>query len=145
MSGKRKLYLWPSTQGSFVSQCLSDVSGQNADKDFIRLNVDVLRNKATTNRCFIYPTREQIVAFISSSPLNSQDECLDVSYALENDNSLLESVLNKDALAELTEQEKNVLWRRREDCLNYPHSLPKLLQSVKWSNQSDIIEVKEFL
>ena len=60
---------------------------------------------------------------------------------MENDNSLLEAILNKDALAELSEQEKNVLWRRREDCLNYPHSLPKLLQSVKWSNQTDLVKV----
>ncbi len=60
---------------------------------------------------------------------------------MENDNSLLESILNKDSLAELSEQEKNVLWRRRDDCLNYPHSLPKLLQSVKWFNQVDLIQV----
>jgi phosphatidylinositol-4,5-bisphosphate 3-kinase len=64
-----------------------------------------------------------------------------VSYALENDNNLLSKILNKDALAELSEQEKNVLWRRREDCLNYPHSLPKLLQAVKWTNQNELLEV----
>lgn len=48
-------------------------------------------------------------------------------------------------MAELTEQEKNVLWRRREDCINYPHSLPKLLQSVKWSNQNELIEIYSLL
>lgn len=68
-------------------------------------------------------------------------KCFDVSYALENDNNLLSKILNKDALAELSEQEKNVLWRRREDCLNYPHSLPKLLQAVKWTNQNELLEV----
>jgi hypothetical protein len=66
---------------------------------------------------------------------------MDVSYALENDYLILESMFSKDALAELTEQEKNVLWRRRHDCLNHPHSLPKLLQAVKWSNQKDLIQV----
>jgi phosphatidylinositol-4,5-bisphosphate 3-kinase len=64
---------------------------------------------------------------------------------MENDNALLESILNKDSLAELTEQEKNVLWRRREDCVNYPHSLPKLLQSVKWFHQSDLIQVSSVI
>jgi phosphatidylinositol-4,5-bisphosphate 3-kinase len=53
--------------------------------------------------------------------------------------------LNKDALAELTEQEKTVLWRRREDCLNYPHSLPKLLQAVRWTNQFEVIEIYNLL
>lgn len=53
--------------------------------------------------------------------------------------------MNKDSLAELTEQEKNVLWKRRDDCLNYPHSLPKLLQSVNWSNKTDVIEIYSLL
>lgn len=66
-------------------------------------------------------------------------------YALENDNTLLGSIFNKDSLAELTEQDKSVLWRRREDCLAYPHSLPKLLQAVKWSNKEEVIEVFKFL
>ena len=64
-----------------------------------------------------------------------------MQYALENDNELLEAILSKDALAELTEQEKNVLWRRRDDCLARPKSLPKLLQAVKWDSKSDVIEV----
>lgn len=151
--GKKKLFLWQATQNSFLNQCLSDVTGQNPDMDFIRLNVDFMRpkvvNEKTTSNTkvpisnsqtpqppplssptlFIYPSRDQIMSFVKrfSSNNNSQDECIDVSYALENDNSLLESILAKDALAELTEQEKNVLWRRREDCLNYPHSLPKVV------------------
>ena len=64
-----------------------------------------------------------------------------MSFVVENDNTLFESILNKDVLAELTEQDKNLLWRRREDCLNYPHSLPKLLLAVKWSKKEDLIEV----
>jgi phosphatidylinositol-4,5-bisphosphate 3-kinase len=48
-------------------------------------------------------------------------------------------------LAELTEQDKSVLWRRREDCLDYPNSLPKLLQAVKWSNKEDVIEIYNLL
>lgn len=63
----------------------------------------------------------------------------------ENEDSiLLESIIKKDSLAELTEQEKHILWRRRYDCISYPNSLPKLLQSVKWSNQSDLVEVNDF-
>lgn len=138
-NGKKKLYLWQATQASFNNQCLNEVSGQNPDMDYIRLNVEFMRPKVTMNTenkvvvsqsstVYVYPTRDQIMSFVKrySSNNNTQDECIDVSYALENDNALLESILSKDALAELTEQEKNVLWRRREDCLNYPHSLPKV-------------------
>lgn len=137
--GKKKLFLWQATQNSFLSQCLSDVTGQNPDMDYMRLNVEFMRSTGTLTTAksapvlFIYPTREQIMTFVKrfSSNNNSQDECIDVSYALENDNGLLESILAKDALAELSEQEKNVLWRRREDCLNYPHSLPKVSFFIK--------------
>ena len=38
-----------------------------------------------------------------------------------------------------------MLWRRREDCLHVPHSLPKLLQAVKWSNRTDVIEMYSLL
>ena len=135
--GKKKLFLWQATQNSFNNQCLDEVSGQNPDMDYMRLNIEFMKPKvskeaSTKNNpsqvVFVYPTRDQIVSFVKrySSNNNSQDECIDVSYALENDNALLESILSKDALAELTEQEKNVLWRRREDCINYPHSLPKV-------------------
>ena len=138
INGKRKLYLWhPLQSTSFSHECLSDVSGQNPNKDYIRFNVDFFRN----DRNVMYPNKEEIKSLINKTSDISQDDCFDVAYALENDNSLLENILSKDALAELTEQEKNVLWRRREDCLNYPHALPKLLQTVKWSNQNEVIEV----
>ncbi len=72
-------------------------------------------------------------------------KCLDIRYALENDNDLLKSILSKDPLAELTEQDKRVLWLRRKDCLNDAHSLPKLLQTVKWGSKEDVIEVYNLL
>lgn len=144
INGKKKLYLWQTTQNSFLNLCLSDVTGQNPNKDYIRLNIEFLKNRQS-NQMILYPNKEKIKCFFKRTSHNSQDDCFDVSYALENDNSLLESILSKDALAELTEQEKNVLWRRREDCINYPHSLPKLLQTVKWSNHLDVIEIYNLL
>ncbi len=49
-------------------------------------------------------------------------------------------------MAELTEQDKIVLWKRRQDCLeSYPHSLPKLLEAVEWHNQSSVIEIYNLL
>lgn len=131
--------MWSTTQNSFLSLCLSDVTGSNPNKDYAILNVDFL--KKNSDQLTIYPNKEQIKSFIYRTSDNSYDDCFDVEYALENDNNLLAAILIKDALAELTEQEKTVLWRRREDCLNSPHSLPKLLQSVKWSNKDDVIEV----
>lgn len=68
-------------------------------------------------------------------------KCFDIDYMIENDNKLLENIARRDQLAELTEQDKKVLWRRRHDCLTYyPESLSKLMQAVKWNNKNDVIE-----
>ncbi|CAF0737287.1 unnamed protein product [Brachionus calyciflorus] len=144
ISGKKKLYLWQANQDSFANQCLSSVTGQNTEKDYVRLNCEFLRNKPPENK-ISYPNTEQIKNFIKKTFHSTFDECIDVKYALENDNGLLKTILSKDALAELSEQEKNVLWRRKEDCINYPHSLSKLLQSINWSNKSDVLEIYSLL
>lgn len=149
LTGRSKLHLWPTVHSTFAAQCMSDVTGQNPNKDFIRLNVEFMKkdrlgstSSNTSTPRIVYPSHEQLMQCIHKmASLHPQDDCLDIAYAIENDNALLESILNKDALAELTEQEKTVLWRRRDDCVNYPHSLPKLYQSVKWTNQRDLIQV----
>lgn len=85
----------------------------------------------------------KLTSIVQISLFSCRSKCLDVQYALENDNELLNSILSKDALAELTEQDKSVLWRRRGDCLARPNSLPKLLQAVKWNCKDDVIEVSK--
>ena len=59
---------------------------------------------------------------------------------------MLENIINKDPLAELTEQDKIVLWMRRQDLLDtYPHSLPKLLVAVEWHSRMAVIEIYNLL
>lgn len=53
----------------------------------------------------------------------------------------IKRIVNKDQLAELTEQDKKFLWDNRDLCHLVPSSLSKLLQSVKWSTQANIIDV----
>ncbi len=62
----------------------------------------------------------------------------------DKDVQYLENILNKDSLAELTEQDKCFIWTHRDDCIKYPNSLPKLLQAIDWSNKKEIVEVKNF-
>ncbi len=58
-----------------------------------------------------------------------------------NQQDTIQKIVNRDQLAELTEQDKKFLWNNRQACLQVPNSLNKLLQSFKWSNQYNIIEV----
>ena len=49
----------------------------------------------------------------------------------ESESILLKDILNRDPLAEISEQEKDTLWRLRGHCLATPNILPRLLDAVK--------------
>lgn len=73
ISGKKKLYLWPANQESFLAQCLSDVTGQNIEKDYVRLNCEILKNKPQETKIF-YPNKEQIKSILQKTSVNTFDE-----------------------------------------------------------------------
>lgn len=51
--------------------------------------------------------------------------------------------MERDALSQLCENEKDLIWTLRHDCIeNFPQSLPKLLLSVKWSKHEDMAQVR---
>lgn len=52
--------------------------------------------------------------------------------------------MERDALSQLCENEKDLIWTLRCDCKdNFPQSLPKLLLSVKWSKHDDMAQVSQ--
>lgn len=52
--------------------------------------------------------------------------------------------MERDALSQLCENEKDLMWTLRCDCReNFPQSLPKLLLSVKWSKHEDMAQVSQ--
>ena len=54
----------------------------------------------------------------------------------------LEKIIEKDPLTPLHEQEKDMVWRLRNECQFYfPESLPRLLMCVKWNNHVDVAQV----
>ncbi|XP_034559389.1 phosphatidylinositol 4,5-bisphosphate 3-kinase catalytic subunit alpha isoform isoform X2 [Notolabrus celidotus] len=59
----------------------------------------------------------------------------------DTDNDQLRQVCNRDPLSEITEQEKDFLWRHRHDCVNMPEILPKILLAVKWNSRDEIAQM----
>ena len=53
----------------------------------------------------------------------------------------LEEISARDPLSEISEQEKELMWRVRLLCLRVPDILPKLLLAVKWNSRDDVIQV----
>uniref|UniRef100_A0A8D3BWI6 phosphatidylinositol-4,5-bisphosphate 3-kinase n=1 Tax=Scophthalmus maximus TaxID=52904 RepID=A0A8D3BWI6_SCOMX len=58
----------------------------------------------------------------------------------------LKEIMERDPLSQLCENEKDLIWTLRWDCLvNFPQSLPKLLLSVKWSKHEDMAQLQALL
>ncbi|XP_069003589.1 phosphatidylinositol 4,5-bisphosphate 3-kinase catalytic subunit beta isoform [Embiotoca jacksoni] len=58
----------------------------------------------------------------------------------------LKEIMERDPLSQLCENEKDLIWTLRHDCLeNFPQSLPKLLLSVKWSKHEDMAQLQSML
>ena len=53
----------------------------------------------------------------------------------------IQEILKRDPLSELSEQEKDLLWKSRRHLLTMPNSLPKLLDSVKWNSRDEISQL----
>ncbi|XP_029436299.1 phosphatidylinositol 4,5-bisphosphate 3-kinase catalytic subunit alpha isoform-like isoform X3 [Rhinatrema bivittatum] len=63
------------------------------------------------------------------------------SNLIENETEQLRNICNRDPLSEITEQEKDFLWRHRHYCVNIPETLPKLLLSVKWNSRDEVTQM----
>nr|WEL12771.1 phosphatidylinositol-4,5-bisphosphate 3-kinase catalytic subunit alpha/beta/delta [Halisarca dujardinii] len=58
----------------------------------------------------------------------------------------LESIVSRDPLAPMDEQDKELVWEMREYCLyELPRSLPKVLLSVSWNNHCEVSEMYSML
>lgn len=53
----------------------------------------------------------------------------------------LKEIIERDPLSDISEQEKELLWRLRKKCLTIPDSLPKLLEAVKWNSRDEVSQV----
>uniref|UniRef100_A0A7N5ZT03 phosphatidylinositol-4,5-bisphosphate 3-kinase n=1 Tax=Anabas testudineus TaxID=64144 RepID=A0A7N5ZT03_ANATE len=59
----------------------------------------------------------------------------------ESDTEQLRQLSNRDPLSEITEQEKDFLWRYRHYCMNIPEILPKILLAVKWNSRDEVAQM----
>lgn len=58
----------------------------------------------------------------------------------------IEEIIKRDSLASMFEEDKELLWKLRAECCHdYPNSLPKLLQCVKWHSHEDVAQIRFLL
>ena len=79
------------------------------------------------------PTQAQMIEFATTIPMNNYTGA---SKLLIND---LDFIVSKDPLAELTDQDIELIWKLRGYLMAYmPLGLPKLVSSVKWNSREQV-------
>ena len=183
-TGRQELYAWPcgSELEEEVNFMGSNVLNLSTSKD-VSVDIEVIeprRGGGVVGKPLMYPTEAQLNKFAQemsqvSIPAVSHWHCSCLIHDLplspsqqskfkSNPGELrsLQRVIEGDPLAQLDEQDKELIWRARCEavwetilltnsahftcdrnvCLQeYPQSLPKMLQSVCWNNRSEVAQV----
>ncbi|KAM7366663.1 hypothetical protein PAMP_016079 [Pampus punctatissimus] len=143
VSGKVALSLWPVPHGLEDLLNPIGVAGSNPNKETPCVELEF----SWFNQTVVFPDEQQIEehANWTISRELGYNYCHGLSSRLACDSSVsaadgeqLRSLCSKDPLYELSEQEKDFLWRHRHYCVNIPESLPKLLLSVKWNSRDEV-------
>nr|XP_033780829.1 phosphatidylinositol 4,5-bisphosphate 3-kinase catalytic subunit alpha isoform-like isoform X4 [Geotrypetes seraphini] len=147
VAGKMALNLWPVPHGLEDLLNPIGVGGSNPNKETPCLELEF----SWYTHAVKFPDTPQIEehANWSMSRELGLNYCLvGLSNRLARDSSLIENemeqlrnICNRDPLSEITEQEKDFLWRHRHYCINIPETLPKLLLSVKWNSRDEVTQM----
>ncbi|KAJ1080049.1 hypothetical protein NDU88_000271 [Pleurodeles waltl] len=144
--GKVALNLWPVPHGLEDLLNSIGVSGSNPNKETPCLELEF----SWLGHAVKFPDNPQIEEHANwsmSRELGINYSLLGVSNRLvrdslmENEIEQLRNICNRDPLWEITEQEKDFLWRHRQYCVNIPETLPKLLLSVKWNSRDEVSQM----
>ncbi|XP_067828170.1 phosphatidylinositol 4,5-bisphosphate 3-kinase catalytic subunit alpha isoform isoform X3 [Heptranchias perlo] len=150
VSGKMALNLWPVPHGLEDLLNPIGVTGSNPNKETPCLELEF--NWFSNSVKFPVAAEIEEHANWSMSRELGFNYCLvGLSNRLARDSNLTDSdieqlrnVYNRDSLSEITEQEKDFLWRHRHYCVNIPETLPKLLLSVKWNSRDEVAQVLKY-
>ncbi|CAB1325859.1 unnamed protein product [Coregonus sp. 'balchen'] len=117
VAGKMALNLWPVPHGLEDLLNAIGVTGSNPNKETPCLELEFDHFSNPSNR------------LARDNPLT------------DSDNEQLRLVCNRDPLSEITEQEKDFLWRHRHYCVSIPEILPKILLAVKWNSRDEVAQM----
>lgn len=144
-SDKISLHLWPLPKG--MDELLNPLgtAGSNPNKDSPCLEIEFDRFSHPVT----FPPFEQIqeyAQFITKLESdakggNNYPERLGMNTISQADLTLLQEISQRDPLSEISEQEKELLWRLRLQCVSFPDSLPKFLDSMKWNSRDEVSQL----
>uniref|UniRef100_A0A673ZFA8 Phosphatidylinositol 4,5-bisphosphate 3-kinase catalytic subunit beta isoform n=1 Tax=Salmo trutta TaxID=8032 RepID=A0A673ZFA8_SALTR len=92
----------------------------------------------------LFPPFDKILE--KAAEIAGSSDCSTMSRGGKKFHIELKEIMERDPLSQLCENEKDLIWTLRYDCMeNFPQSLPKLLLSVKWSKHEDMAQLQALL
>jgi phosphatidylinositol-4,5-bisphosphate 3-kinase len=131
MTEKISIKLWPMPPG--LDDLLNPIGlpGSNTSADAPCLEIEFEK----FNCAVMFPNHNEILKYAESLESGLTEP------VTESERSQVAEIVQRDPLSEVSEQEKELLWRLRYYCMTVPESLPKLLQAVKWSSRDDVAQL----
>uniref|UniRef100_T1J0V3 Phosphatidylinositol-4,5-bisphosphate 3-kinase n=1 Tax=Strigamia maritima TaxID=126957 RepID=T1J0V3_STRMM len=137
LSDKISLHLWPLPRG--MNELLNPLgtvgSNPNKDSPCIEIKFDRFAHPV------IFPTYEEIRELDRVVTTLEGGSIYDKGCPTNADLTLLQDISQRDPLSEVSEQEKELLWKLRYHCKWIPDTLPKLLDSVKWNSRDEVAQL----
>ncbi|XP_013776261.1 phosphatidylinositol 4,5-bisphosphate 3-kinase catalytic subunit alpha isoform-like [Limulus polyphemus] len=149
LSERVSIHLWTMPKG--MDELLNPLgsSGSNPNKDSPCLEIEFDRFSNTV----VFPSMDQVeeyAKFVSKLDRNNDIQKgssftkvsdFGTDLITQADQEQLKDVILRDPLSEISEQEKELLWKLRNHCATVPDSLPKLLDAVKWNSRDEVSQL----
>lgn len=97
------------------------------------------------SRLVCFPKLDEILECAASCVKEQGSSAHGIGHASKSHREQLRQIAEQDPLAPVHEQDKQLLWFLRYDCLELPHSLPKLLLSLHWGQHQDVAMMQALL
>ncbi|XP_033641996.1 phosphatidylinositol 4,5-bisphosphate 3-kinase catalytic subunit alpha isoform-like [Asterias rubens] len=135
-AGNLRLYLWPLPQGHDELLNPFGQTGSNPNKDAPCLELEFDRFKYS----LVFPQFQEISEYaMYVAPQYDTTSVFDsFEDPSEEEAKQLDEIIRRDTLHEMSEQDKELVWKYRRYCRERPNSLPKLLNAVKWNSRDDV-------
>ncbi|XP_071805229.1 phosphatidylinositol 4,5-bisphosphate 3-kinase catalytic subunit beta isoform-like [Asterias amurensis] len=143
-AGRIKFYMWPASEDVDLNP-LGCVGSNPNHEDTTMIEVSFSTYKAAQRGTVSYPPFDTV---LERAAMIAKKEERNFTHESINDQKLeqLRNMVEKEPLEPLSEQENEHLWAARQDCRDHiPHSLPRLLTCVRWSDKDCVAQMQALL
>ena len=143
LCGSHSLNLWGVPKGNDDLLNPLGSTGTNPNSESPNLTVEF----ESGQNPIVFPEAKQIedygefLAQLDAKDKHSGSREIGAVAASSTELALLRDIEKRDPLSEISEQEKELLWRYRHRCREMPNILPRLLDAVKWHMRDEVAQL----